>query len=81
MRHSLGTDDQPEGDPEKLTEDMREEPADVPPVVPAIAVEQPGIAAGIGAAGIAKQNPEGGLTGDDESAWQRDAEDERSEPA
>ena len=81
MRHSLETDDKPECDPEKVSDDMREEPADAPPVVPAISVEQPGIAAGIGAASIAKQNPEGGLTGDDENAWKRDSEDERSEPS
>jgi len=81
MRHSLGTDDQPEGDPEKVSDDVREQPPDVPPVVPAISVGQPGIAAGVGAASIAKQNPEGGLTGDEETSWRRDPDDKRSEPA
>jgi hypothetical protein len=77
----MGTDDNREGAPDQLSEDMREEPADVPPVVPAIAIEQTAVAAGIGAAGLAKQNPEGGLTGDEDTAWKRDADDERSEPA
>jgi len=81
MRHSLSMDDKPERDPEKVSDDMREEPADTPAVVPAISVEQPGIAAGVGAASIAKQNPEGGLTGDEDTAWERDPEDERSEPS
>jgi hypothetical protein len=80
MRHSLSTDENPEQDPETLSDDLREEAPDAPPVVPSVAAEQPGIAAGIGAAGLAKQNPEGGLTGDEETAWERDPNDPRSEP-
>lgn len=54
--------------------DEREMPTDPPAVVPAIGSEQTVVAAGMGLAGFAKQNPEGGLTGDPgpEEAWQRE---------
>jgi hypothetical protein len=48
---------------------MRQVPTDPPEVVPAISSEQFGIAAGLGLAGFAKQNPEGGFLGDEEEEW------------
>jgi hypothetical protein len=63
-------DPKPEGE---IPEDgMRTMPTDPPAVVPAMSSEQFGVAAGIGLAGFAKQNPEGGLTGDPEEPWVRD---------
>ena len=60
----------PQGEPPE--DGMRQMPTDPPAVVPAMSSEQFGIAAGIGLAGFAKQNPEGGFTGDEETAWKRD---------
>jgi hypothetical protein len=50
---------------------MRQMPTDPPAVVPAISSEQFGIAAGVGLAGFAKQNPEGGFVGDEDDPWQK----------
>ena len=54
-------------------EGMRTKPTDIPEVPVALGAEQPAVAAGLGVSGFAKQNPEGGLTGDEDTAWQRDA--------
>jgi hypothetical protein len=54
---------------EKLDDKMREVPTDTPEVVPSISSEQMGIATGVGAAAFAKQNPEQGMTGDEDKAW------------
>jgi len=65
-----GDETKPQGEaPEEGTRKM---PTDPPAVVPAAAAEQTIIAAGMGLAGFAKQNPEGGLVGDEDVAWQRD---------
>ncbi|MDQ3938655.1 MAG: hypothetical protein M3253_08265 [Chloroflexota bacterium] len=58
-------------DVEPPEEGMRKTPTDPPAVVPTEAAEQPAIAAGMGLAGFAKANPEGGLTGDEDVAWER----------
>ena len=71
--------DEPKPQGEAPEEGMRKMPTDPPAVVPTAASEQTVIAAGMGLAGFAKQNPEGGLVGDEEAAWERDptAEDQK----
>ncbi len=51
-------------------EGVREMPTDPPEVVPSMSAEQPTVAAGIGLAGFARADPEGGLVGDEEYGWQ-----------
>jgi hypothetical protein len=65
-------DEEPKPQGDAPEDGMRQMPTDPPAVVPAISAEQFGIAAGVGLAGFAKQNPEGGFVGDEETAWQRD---------
>jgi len=75
-----GDEPKPQGEPPD--EGMRKMPTDPPAVVPAYGSEQMVISAGLGLAGFAKQNPEGGLVGDESVAWERDptaADEEDSE--
>jgi len=74
----FGDERKPQG--EAPEEGMRRMPTDPPAVVPIIASEQPATFAGMGLAGFAKQNPEGGLTGDEEVAWERHPEETDDEP-
>lgn len=69
-RPDWGDEPKPQG--EVPEEGMREMPTDPPAVVPSQGSEQMGISAAIGLSGFAKQNPEGGLTGDPEEEWERD---------
>ena len=64
--------DEPKPQGEVPEDGMREMPTDPPAVAPSIGSEQPAIFAAMGLAGFAKQNPEGGLTGDEDVAWERD---------
>jgi hypothetical protein len=63
------TNEQADTETEVPDDGMRKMPTDPPEVVPAISSEQFGIAAGLGLAGFAKQNPDGGFVGDEEEAW------------
>ena len=79
----LDTGDEPRPQGEAPEEGMREMPTDPPAVVPAAASENMVVAAGMGLAGFAKQNPEAGLTGDEDVAWERDplaSDDDAAEP-
>jgi hypothetical protein len=64
--------EQPKPQGEAPEDGMRQMPTDPPAVVPSAASESFGIAAGMGLAGFAKQNPEGGFVGDEDAAWERD---------
>ena len=73
----FGNQPKPQGDvPE---EGMREMPTDPAAVVPSAGSEQMGIAAGMGLAGFAKANPEGGFVGDEDVAWERNPDDVEAE--
>jgi hypothetical protein len=63
--------DEPKPQAETPEDGIRKMPTDPPAVVPSAAAEQTVIAAGMGLSGFAKQNPEGGLVGDEDVAWQR----------
>ncbi len=72
-------EEQTEPQTETPEDGMRQVPTDPPEVVPAMSAEQLGVAAGLGLAGFAKQNSEGGFTGDEDVAWTRD-EPQAAEP-
>jgi hypothetical protein len=59
MSEMLGTTDEPQPQTDETDDTIRHEPTDPPEVVPAISGEQPGIAAGLGLSGFAKDPDHG----------------------